>query len=384
MAKKRQSFSKDFKAKVALEALREESTIQELSGKYGVHPNQISKWKAQAIEGMADLFERPNKKSEEEKSTEEEKDRLLKTIGEQKVEIDFLKKKVQTDIRVRTNLVDPAYKVLSISHQCSLLGISRGSYYYESVSTQDEKDFNLLLKIKEVQFKHPELGYRKIWRQLKLDGNDTTEKTVRRVMRRFGLTAIFPDKNLSKAAKYHKKYPYLLKNKVIRYPNQVWSTDITYIKLPGGNVYLMAIIDWFSRKVLSWRVFNTMDAIQYANLLRETIEEYGCPAIFNTDQGSTFTSDVFTGVFEEYGIEICMDGRDRALDNIRIERLWRSLKYEDIYLKRYETLKELKAGVDVYFNYYNTERFHQSLDYNVPDEMYKCFLYEKQDTKKAA
>lgn len=265
-----------------------------------------------------------------------------------------------------------------------MLGISRGSYYYESVSTQDEKDFNLLLKIKEVQFKHPELGYRKIWRQLKLDGNDTTEKTVRRVMRRFGLTAIFPGKNLSKAAKYHKKYPYLLKNKVIRYPNQVWSTDITYIKLPGGNVYLMAIIDWFSRKVLSWRVFNTMDAIQYANLLRETIEEYGCPAIFNTDQGSTFTSDVFTGVFEEYEIEISMDGRDRALDNIRIKRLWRSLKYEDIYLKRYETLKELKAGVDVYFNYYNTERFHQSLDYNVPDEMYKCFLYEKQDTKKAA
>lgn len=154
--------------------------------------------------------------------------------------------------------------------------------------------------------------------------------------------------------------------------------------MPGGNVYLMAIIDWFSRKVLSWRVFNTMDAIQYANLLRETIEEYGCPAIFNTDQGSTFTSDVFTGVLEEYGIEISMDGRDRALDNIRIERLWRSLKYEDIYLKRYETLKELKAGVDAYFNYYNTERFHQSLDYNVPDEMYKCFLYEKQDTKKAA
>lgn len=164
-------------------------------------------------------------------------------------------------------------------------------------------------------------------------------------MRRFGITAVFPGKNLSKACKYHKKYPYLLRNKVIRYPNQVWSTDITYIKLPTGNVYLMAIIDWFSRKVLSWRVFNTMDALQYANLLRETIEEYGCPAIFNTDQGSQFTSDVFIKVLVDYDIQISMDGKERALDNIRIERLWRSLKYEDIYLKRYETMKELKEGM---------------------------------------
>lgn len=203
-------------------------------------------------------------------------------------------------------------------------------------------------------------------------------------MRRFGITAVFPGKNLSKACKYHKKYPYLLKNKVIRYPNQVCSTDITYIKLPTGNVYLMAIIDWFSRKVLSWRVFNTMDAPQYANLPRETIEEYGCPAIFNTDQGSQFTSDVFIKVLVDYDIQISMDGKDRALDNIRIERLWRSLKYEDIYLKRYETMKELKAGINAYFNLYNTARFHQSLDYNVPDEMYKCFQYNELEIKRAA
>lgn len=233
----------------------------------------------------------------------------------------------------------------------------------------------LLVKIKEVQIKHPEYGYRKVWRNINTNGGQTTEKTVRRVMRRFGVSAIFPGRNLSKACKYNKKYPYLLKNKVIRYPNQVWSTDITYIKLPSGNVYLMAVIDWFSRKVLNWRIFNTMDALQYANLLRETIEEYGCPAIFNTDQGSQFTSDVFINVLSEYGIEISMDGKDRALDNIRIERLWRSLKYEDIYLKRYETMKDLKSGIDAYFKFYNTERFHQSLDYNVPDEMYKCFQH---------
>ena len=265
-----------------------------------------------------------------------------------------------------------------------MLGISRSQYYYEPHTEQEQKDFDLLVKIKEVQIEHPYYGYRKIWREINKHGGNTTETTVRRVMRRFGITAIFPGRNLSKACRYHKKYPYLLKNKVIRYPNQVWSTDITYIKLPTGNVYLMAIIDWFSRKVLSWRVFNSMDALQYANLLRETIEEYGCPAIFNTDQGSQFTSDVFIKVLEDYDIQISMDGKDRALDNIRIERLWRSLKYEDIYLRRYETMKELKEGINAYFNFYNKARFHQSLDYNVPDEMYKCFQYNELEGNKAA
>ena len=132
------------------------------------------------------------------------------------------------------------------------------------------------------------------------------------------------------------------------------------------------------------RVFNTMDALQYANLLRETIEEYGCPATFNTDQGSQFTSDEFIKVLVDYDIQISMDGKDRALDNIRIERLWRSLKYEDIYLKRYETMKDLKAGINAYFNFYNTARFHQSLDYNVPNEMYKCFQYNELERKQAA
>ena len=222
--------------------------------------------------------------------------------------------------------MDSLDRSLSISRQCGLLGISRSRYYYKPSSGQDEKNFNLLVKIKEVQSEHPYYGYRRIWREINRNGGDTTETTVRRVMRRFGITAVFPGRNLSKASKYHKKYPYLLRNKVIRYPNQVWSTDITYIRLPTGNVYLMAIIDWFSRKVLDWRVFNTMDALQHANFLRETIEEYGCPAIFNTDQGSQFTSDVFIKVLEDHDIQISMDGKDRALDNIRIKRLWRRLE----------------------------------------------------------
>lgn len=160
--------------------------------------------------------------------------------------------------------MEPGLKVLSINGQCKLLGISRGSYYYTPLTKQDEADFKLLKKIKEVQIKHPEKGCRRIFRDLKAAGENVTEKQVRRVMKRFGVIAVFPGLNLSKACKNHKKYPYLLKGKVIRYPNQVWSTDITYIKLPTGNVYLMAITDWFSRKVLKWRLFNTMDVGQYA------------------------------------------------------------------------------------------------------------------------
>ena len=163
----------------------------------------------------------------------------------------------------------------------------------------------------------------------------------------------------------------------------LWSTDITYLRMPAGNVYLMAIIDWYSRKVLSWRVFNTMDAAQCANLLRKTIEEYGCPAIFNTDQGSQFTSNVFLQVLADNYIQVSMDGTGRALDNIRIERLWRSLKYEDIYLKRYENMRELKSGVDAYFTFYNRARFHQSLDYSVPDEMYESFQCNELEYKQA-
>ena len=219
----------------------------------------------------------------------------------------------------------------------------------------------------------PFYGSRRIAKELQLTDKKVTRKKAERVMRRFGLQAIYPGMNLSKARMENKKYPYLLAGKRILYPNQVWATDLTYIRLPGSHVYLMAILDLYSRKVLSWRIFNTLDASSYASLLREMIEDYGCPAIFNTDRGCQFTSEVFTGVLREYDIQISMDGKNRALDNIYVERLWRSLKYEDIYLNRYETVTELKNGIDRYFQFYNTRRFHQSLDYKTPAEMYPSF-----------
>lgn len=189
-------------------------------------------------------------------------------------------------------------------------------------------------------------------------------------MKRAGLKAIYPGKRTSMSEKGHKKYPYLLKDKLIWLPNQVWASDITYIKVNGSFVYLMSIIDVYSRKILSWRLSNTLDAEFCVSALEEAIDQWGIPAIFNTDQGSQFTSTAFTEVLERQGIRISMDGKNRALDNIYIERFWRSLKYEDIYLNDYEDMEQLRNGLKRYFSFYNGERFHASLDYGTPDEQY--------------
>jgi putative transposase len=189
-------------------------------------------------------------------------------------------------------------------------------------------------------------------------------------MKKAGLRAIYAGRRTSVPMRWHQKYPYLLRGKAIWLPNQVWATDITYIKLSGGYVYLVAIIDLFSRKVLSWRVSNTLDAEFCVAALEEAIARYGIPAIFNTDQGCQFTSEAFTGTLERYGIKISMDSVNRALDNIFVERFWRSLKYEDIYLNDYRTIVELKTGLARYFRFYNSERFHESLGYETPDTIY--------------
>lgn len=222
---------------------------------------------------------------------------------------------------------------------------------------------------------HPFYGYRKIAKAL--EAHSVTRKQVRRVMKRMGLQAIHPKPNLSKPRKEHKKYPYLLKDKLIWCSNQVWATDITYLKINGCHVYLVAIIDLFSRKVLTWRVSNTMDASFCIEALEEAIFLFGTPAIFNTDQGSQFTSDDFIAVLKKNNIEISMDGKGRALDNIYVERLWRSLKYEEIYLNAYKNMTELKESINKYFTFFNTERFHQSLDYETPDKIYYSVFAEE-------
>ncbi len=265
-------------------------------------------------------------------------------------------------------MVEADHPELSIAQQCAILGIQRSSYYYQPKEVAEDTDLAVLEAILEVLKEKPFYGYRRMARELDYLG--VTRKQIRRIMKKAGLRAIYPGLQLSKPAKGSKKYPYLLKGMHIWLPNQVWASDITYLKLSGGYVYLVTIIDLYSRKVLSWRVSNTMDAQFCVSALEEAIAHYGVPGVFNTDQGSQFTSDAFVSVLESHGIRISMDGVNRALDNIIVERFWRSLKYEDIYLKDYRTMPELKEGLAHYMKFYNSERFHQSLEYETPDTMY--------------
>jgi putative transposase len=224
--------------------------------------------------------------------------------------------------------------------------------------------------IDEIHLKRPFYGSRRIRDNLQDLGHSVNRKKVQRLMRLMGITALYPKANTSRPGKRHKVYPYLLKGLTIDRPNQVWATDLTYIPMAKGFVYVVAIMDWYSRKVLAWRVSNTMDADFCVDALEGAISRYGAPDIFNTDQGAQFTSEAFTGVLKAAGIRISMDGKGRWVDNVFVERLWRSLKYEEIYLKAYDSVAEARLGIGNYFSFYNRERRHQSLDRQTPDQVY--------------
>jgi putative transposase len=237
----------------------------------------------------------------------------------------------------------------------------------EAVDTLDLR----LLELIDAQYTaRPFYGSRRMVLYLKEQGHTVNRKHVQRLMRVLGLAGMAPGPATSKPHPEHKIYPYLLRGLAIRRPNQVWSTDITYIRLEHGFAYLVAVVDWYSRRVLSWRLSNTLEAGFCVECLEDALRTHGKPEIFNTDQGSQFTSDAFTGVLLEAGIAISMDGRGRALDNIFVERLWRSVKYEDIYLKGYATLPELLLGLTEYFAFYNGERPHQGLGNRTPEAVY--------------
>jgi len=257
---------------------------------------------------------------------------------------------------------------LSLRQRCKLLGLNRSTYYYEP---QPEDEYNLLLMnlIDEVYTKYPFYGSPKILACLRRMGHAINIKRVKRLMGIMGISAIYPGPNTSKSVVGHKIYPYLLSGLKIVRPNQVWSTDITYIRMARGFLYLVAIIDWYSRYVLAWNLSNTLDVGFCLEALQKALR-VGTPEIFNSDQGSQFTSDDFTGMLLDLRIQISMDGRGRAFDNIFVERLWRSVKYENVYLNNYEEAWEARKGLDGYFEFYDNERPHQSLDYQTPSEVY--------------
>lgn len=258
---------------------------------------------------------------------------------------------------------------LPITRQCKILDLPRSSLYYCPVAV-DEDDLLIMSMVDEIHLRYPFYGSRRIRDELWDNGFDISRDRVRGFMRKMGIEALYRKPRLSKGHSGHKIYPYLLRDLKIDRANHVWATDITYIPLSKGYVYLVAIMDWASRKVLSWRLSNTLDASFCVDALEEAIDQYGCPEIFNTDQGSQFTSDAFTGKLKEHGIRISMDGRGRWMDNVFIERLWRSVKYEEVYLKGYDSIQVAREELKLYFDFYNRRRRHQGLGKQFPNEAY--------------
>jgi putative transposase len=266
-------------------------------------------------------------------------------------------------------LVEPGHAALSVRRQCELLGLSRSSLYYEPAEESAE-NLRLMRLLDEEYTAHPFLGSRRLTKWLIEQGEEVNRKRVRRLMRLMGLEAIYPKPKLSAARAGHRVYPYLLRDVRVGRPDQVWSTDITYVPLASGLMYLAAVLDWFSRYVLAWRLSNTLDGSFCLEMLDEALGR-GRPEVFNTDQGVQFTAQAWTGRLESAGVAVSMDGKGRCLDNVFVERLWRTVKYEDIYLWRYEAVPELQRGLGRYFPYYNEARLHQALDYRTPAAVYR-------------
>lgn len=263
-------------------------------------------------------------------------------------------------------MIDPDQPSLSVRRQCELLAISRSGLYYEPVPTSPD-ELALMRRLDELHLKYPFYGSRKLSLELRNEGRDANRKRVQRLMRVMGLEAMAPKPKTSEPHPEHAVYPYLLRGLRISRVNQVWATDITYIPMKAGFVYLVAIMDWYSRRVLSWRISTTLDS----SFCIEALERFGKPEIFNTDQGAQFTADAFTKLLRDRGVAISMDGKGRCLDNVFVERLWRSLKYEEVYLHAYDSVANARAGIGRYLAFYNDKRSHQALGYQTPAAFYR-------------
>lgn len=376
MSKKRTVYTTEFKTKLVLEVLKGDATINEIASAYNLIPKNLINWKTTFL-ANAEMAMEPSKAVKEYKDEiakkEHEIEVLQKTVGKITVERDWLEGKlVSLGSSDCTDLIDSKLETVSLSRQCELLKVNRSSLYYEP-KVNEKKE--LIVEHLKVIHSLPYLsmfGSLKVHQQLLEDGFNISVNSVAKYRMELGLKAILAVKaiNTSIPNQEHAKHSYKLRGLAITHANHVWSTDITYVKIKGGFVYLAAVIDWYSKAILSFRISNTMDQTLTMDVLNDALRLYGKPQIFNTDQGSQYTSHAHTGRLLECGIEISMDGKGRATDNICIERFWRSVKCERIYLNEYNTIKELKEDVKEYIYFYNHKRFHQSLDYKKPMAVY--------------
>ena len=383
MSNKKRTYTPAFKTKIVLEALREDKSIAELSVKYNITPKNIHNWKATFLSN-AEIAMEPSKCISEYKEAAKELNKQVaeyaKKVGELTMEKEFLEGKLKSLVLSDRKLMIDAKHALPISKQAELLSVARSTIYYKPVENTYKK--SVLEKLKKIHNEIPCYGYIKAHRQLLEDGYAISENTVHKYRQALGIKAILAVKkpSLSLGNKEHAIYSYKLRDLEISHANQVWSTDITYIKTASGTVYLAAIIDWYSKAVLSWDISNTMDSSLVMRVLDDAIDRFGTPQIFNTDQGSQYTSYVHTQKLKDHGVTISMDGKGRATDNICIERFWRSAKCERIYLNEYRGLPDLRLDVAEYIDFYNNRRFHESINYKKP----MTFYWENLDEKKVA
>jgi len=374
MSRKRTVYSTEFKTKIVLEVLKGDKTLNEIASENNITPKNIQNWKNIFLSN-AEVAMEPAKAVKEYKEEidklKAKNDEYAKTVGKLTVELEWTTKKLNSlGLSNKKSLVEPKLKEISITRQCELLLLNRTNLYYKPIVNQTKLDIKQA--IINIHNEIPIYGYKKVYYQLLEDGYSISANTVLKYRQELGLKPILAVKkpNTSIPNKEHAIYSYKLKDIEITHANQVWSTDITYIKIKGGMVYMAAIIDWYSKAVLSWKISNTMDTSLVMDVLNEALSKYGKPEIFNTDQGSQYTSYIHTQTLKDNGITISMDGKGRATDNICIERFWRSAKVEKIYLNEYNRVSTLKDDVNDYINFYNYKRFHESLDYKKPMNVY--------------
>jgi len=378
----RRTYSPEFKAKVVRDALREDKTLSQVAAHHEIHPNLVSQWRDQALAGLAGLFSRAkeNDWAAKEAAYEQEKQELYAEIGRLTTQLSWLKKKVAGSLSrpERLALVERENNELSVATQCELLGLNRSGVYYVPRPI-DARSLSLQRRIDEIYTACPFYGIRKITAQLKLEGWLVNHKAVARHMPLMGLRAIYPGPNLSQRAQLSALYPYLLRGLDIVRPNQVWGVDITYIRLRSGWMYLFVVLDWHSRFVVGWALDLTLEIGFVLEAMRSALA-VATPTICNSDQGSHFTSPQYTNLLRDVQVQISMDGKGRALDNIFTERLWRTAKYEEVYLKDYASPRDARSGLSDYLDFYNYRRLHQALDYQTPANVY--FKEGEQSTDK--